>query len=88
MRLWTVTLGIAALAAPMLLAAPSQARTAFQYYAQGRGAYVSSKDHPPGGLQDTFQDYGALPPPPPGSAYYPPADLPPPGYGYGYGPAY
>ena len=86
MRLWTVTLGIAALAAPMLLSAPSQARTAFQYWAQGPDVYVSSKDHPRGGLQDTAQDYGALPPPPPGSAYYPPADLPP--AGYGYGPAY
>ena len=84
MRLWTTTLGIAAAAAPFLLAAPAEARTAFQYFAQGRGAYVSSADHPPGGLQDFFIGTDA-PPLPPGGYYDPRFDLPPPGYRPGYG---
>lgn len=78
----------AALALPLLISAPSEAKTAFQTWAQGRGAYVSSKDHPPFELQDVLVGGGyggayapALPP----AGYYPGA-VPPP-YGYD-GPAY
>ncbi|MCW6509943.1 hypothetical protein [Lichenifustis flavocetrariae] len=70
----------AALVAPLVFAGPSQARTAFQDFAQGRGVYVSSKDHPPGGLQDTAETFGALPPSSP-YFYDRRGDVPPP-YGY------
>ncbi len=77
------TLGIvavAALVAPLVLAGPSQAKNAFQYYAQGRGAYVSSTDHPPGGLQDALEEFGAIPP---SSPYvYDRRSYVPPRYGY------
>ncbi len=81
MRRSAIAMAGAALALPMLLSAPSQARTAYQYWAQGHNAYVSSTAHPPYELQRFLVgDFdGAYPPPPPG-AYYPGA-VPPP-YGY------
>ena len=52
----------ALLVTPCALSAPVQAKTAFQYWAQGRGVYVPSKER-----LSTFQDdlavYGVEPPP-------------------------
>ena len=72
----------AALALPMLLSAPLQAKTAYQYWAQGHNPYVSSTAHLPFELQDVLVGggYGAYLPPSLPGAYYPGA-VPPP-YGY------
>ena len=88
MRLKTFAIAAAALALPLLASAPSEAKTAFQNWAQGRGVYVSSKDHPPFELQGFLVGgaYGPYAPALPPGGYYPGA-VPPAydnGYGYGY----
>jgi hypothetical protein len=72
----------ALLAAPMLAPTPSQARTAFQEWAQGQGVYVTSKDRL-STWQDDLGDMGlAPPPPPPGYAHRYRRPVPPPDWGY------
>ena len=65
MRLLPTIVVSVALAGSTLAATPTWAKTAFQYWAQGQGAYVSSKDHP-SELYDYFfgvDGRPALPPP-------------------------
>lgn len=52
------------LAAPVVFAGPSEAATAYQHWAQGRGAYVSSIDRG-STWQDDLAGLGWAPPPPP-----------------------
>ena len=74
--LQTISIAVA-LAGSTFAATPTWAKTAFQYWAQGEGAYVSSKDHP-SELFDYLAGPGAGPavPPPYYDAYGRP--LPPP----------
>jgi hypothetical protein len=83
MRVKSLAAALAALALPILVTVPSEAKTAYQYWAQGQGAYVSSTDHPPFELQGFLVGGADYPDGLPG-AYYG-GQVPPP-YGYGYGP--
>lgn len=73
----TITVAVA-IAGSSLSATPSSAKTAFQYWAQGQGAYVSSKDHPSEFYEYLAGPYGrpAVPPPYAYDAYG--RSLPPP----------
>ena len=75
-----------AIAVATIVSAPSQAATAYQHWAQGRGAYVPSKERG-WTYEDDLRSLGwDVPPPPPGRHLPPPP--PPPGYWDDDGPGY